>query len=49
MNLANPGVRVLLGGTTIHNSASFLAEIEKLAATGSQAPQVRAHHHHQHI
>jgi vacuolar protein sorting-associated protein 45 len=38
MNTANPGVRVLLGGTTIHNSDSFLAEVHKLASTGPSAP-----------
>ncbi|KAK4294324.1 hypothetical protein Pmani_033039 [Petrolisthes manimaculis] len=27
-NLTNPGVRVMLGGSTIHNSASFLASVE---------------------
>lgn len=28
INLANPGVRVVLGGTTVHNSASFMEEIK---------------------
>jgi len=35
MNTANPGVRVMLGGTTIHNSTSFLEELERLAANGA--------------
>jgi vacuolar protein sorting-associated protein 45 len=42
MNTANPGVRVLLGGTTIHNSDSFLAEVHKLASTGASAPSPAA-------
>ncbi|CAH2229544.1 jg19683, partial [Pararge aegeria aegeria] len=28
INQANPGVRVVLGGTHIHNSASFLEEVK---------------------
>ncbi|KAJ3359676.1 vacuolar protein sorting-associated protein 45 [Kappamyces sp. JEL0680] len=28
LNAANPGVRLLLGGTTIHNSESFLREVQ---------------------
>ncbi|EOD40431.1 Vps45, SM superfamily protein [Emiliania huxleyi CCMP1516] len=40
MNTANPGVRVLLGGTTIHNSASFLEEVKRLpSAGGAPTPQ----------
>jgi len=30
MNAANPGVRILLGGTCVHNCKSFLAELEKM-------------------
>lgn len=33
VNAAVPGIRVVLGGTSIHNSASFLQEVEE--ATGS--------------
>ena len=28
-NEANPGIRVVLGGTTIHSSKSFLEEMEE--------------------
>ena len=28
VNASSPGVRVVLGGTTVHNSASFLEEVE---------------------
>ena len=28
VNASSPGVRVVLGGTTIHNSSSFLEEVE---------------------
>jgi len=30
MNTANPGVRILLGGTCMHNCKSFLDEVDKL-------------------
>ena len=28
INASSPGVRVVLGGTTVHNSASFLEEVD---------------------
>lgn len=28
LNKQNPGIKIILGGTTIHNSASFLEEIQ---------------------
>ena len=28
INASSPGMRVVLGGTTVHNSASFLEEVE---------------------
>jgi len=34
MNAANPGVRILLGGTTIHNSVSFLEELGRMGSRG---------------
>eukprot|EP00112_Aurelia_sp_Birch-Aquarium-sp1_P005793 Seg1658.2 transcript_id=Seg1658.2/GoldUCD/mRNA.D3Y31 product="Vacuolar protein sorting-associated protein 45" protein_id=Seg1658.2/GoldUCD/D3Y31 len=34
LNKANPGVRIILGGTTVHNSESFLEEV-KMATIGS--------------
>ena len=33
MNAQNPGVRVLLGGTTLHNCKSFLGELERMKAS----------------
>lgn len=30
VNASSPGVRVVLGGTTVHNSASFLEEVEEV-------------------
>lgn len=29
LNKQNPGIKIILGGTTIHNSASFLEEIQQ--------------------
>jgi vacuolar protein sorting-associated protein 45 len=40
MNVANPGVRVLLGGTKIHNAESFMEELSKMdggTATGQSS------------
>jgi vacuolar protein sorting-associated protein 45 len=33
MNMEYPGVRIVLGGTTIHNSPSFIEEV-KIATRG---------------
>mmetsp|Transcript_53053 Transcript_53053/g.115821 ORF Transcript_53053/g.115821 Transcript_53053/m.115821 type:complete len:613 (-) Transcript_53053:596-2434(-) len=38
MNSANPGVHVTLGGTTIHNSQSFLQELMKMQQSASAPP-----------
>jgi hypothetical protein len=38
MNAANPGVRVLLGGTTMHNCRSFLGELERMGASPAVPP-----------
>jgi len=35
MNAANPGVRILLGGTCMHNCASFLEEVAKMEGHSS--------------
>ncbi|XP_047517667.1 vacuolar protein sorting-associated protein 45 [Pieris napi] len=40
LNQTNPGVRIILGGTTIHNSTSFLEEI-KYAMQGVQRMHTR--------
>lgn len=29
LNKQNPGIKIILGGTTIHNSTSFLEEIQQ--------------------
>ena len=43
MNAANPGVRIILGGTTIHSGDSFMAELGKLSAPAAgHAPGARA-------
>ena len=31
MNAANPGVKIVLAGTTIHNAESFLSEVAQLS------------------
>lgn len=47
MNAASPGVRIVLGGTAVHNSASFLDEVEEAVdawpepAAGSAAARLR--------
>jgi len=40
MNAANPGVRILLGGTCIHNCKSFLDEIAKMEIHSVAQPSV---------
>ena len=37
MNAANPGVRIILGGTCMHNCESFLAELGKMEGHSSRA------------
>ena len=37
VNASSPGVRVVLGGTSIHNSTTFLEEVED---AGSSCPDV---------
>ena len=34
MNAANPGVRIILAGTTVHNAESFLEELSQLSVGG---------------
>ena len=38
VNASSPGVRVVLGGTSIHNSATFLEEVDDAVANWPQAP-----------
>jgi len=42
MNAANPGVRIVLGGTTVHNSASFLEELAKMPMQSGAPPPAAA-------
>jgi vacuolar protein sorting-associated protein 45 len=37
INAASPGVRIVLGGTTIHNSATFLEEVEEAVSSWPDA------------
>ena len=38
INASTPGVRVVLGGTTIHNGASFLEEVEDAVLSWPEPP-----------
>lgn len=42
MNASVPGVRIVLGGTGVHSSASFMAEVEAVVAGWPDAPPVDA-------
>jgi len=42
VNASSPGVRVVLGGTTVHNSGSFLDEVEKAVDSWPEAPPTTA-------
>jgi vacuolar protein sorting-associated protein 45 len=42
VNASSPGVRVVLGGTSIHNSASFLDEVEEAVDSWPEAPPTSA-------
>ena len=35
MNAANPGVRIILGGTTVHSGDSFVAELARLSGSSA--------------
>ncbi|KAI9808537.1 MAG: hypothetical protein M1825_003686 [Sarcosagium campestre] len=38
VNASSPGVRVVLGGTTVHNSTTFMEEVEDAVATWPEPP-----------
>ena len=38
MNAANPGVRITLAGSTVHNADSFLGELARLGGGGMRPP-----------
>lgn len=42
VNASSPGVRVVLGATRIHNSATFLEEVEDAVGSWPEAPQSSA-------
>ncbi|CAD0058878.1 unnamed protein product [Aureobasidium pullulans] len=42
VNASSPGVRVVLGGTSIHNSGSFLDEVEEAVDSWPEAPPTSA-------
>jgi hypothetical protein len=42
INASSPGVRVVLGGTSIHNSATFLEEVEDAVSSWPEPPPATA-------
>lgn len=42
VNASSPGVRVVLGGTTVHNSTTFLEEMEDAVGSWPEAPPASA-------
>ncbi len=42
INASSPGVRVVLGGTNIHNAATFLEEVEDAISTWPEPPPTTA-------
>jgi hypothetical protein len=42
INASSPGVRVVLGGTSVHNSESFLGEVEETVDGWPQAREATA-------
>jgi vacuolar protein sorting-associated protein 45 len=42
VNASSPGVRVVLGGTTVHNSSSFLEEVEDAVESWPEPPPTSA-------
>lgn len=42
MNASSPGVRIVLGGTTIHNSTTFLEELEDAVSSWPEPPPTTA-------
>lgn len=42
VNASSPGVRVVLGGTTVHNSTSFLEEVEDAVDAWPEPPPTTA-------
>ena len=39
VNASSPGIRVVLGGTSVHNSATFLEDVESAVGAWPEAPQ----------
>ncbi|KAF2012476.1 vacuolar protein sorting-associated protein 45 [Aaosphaeria arxii CBS 175.79] len=42
VNASSPGVRVVLAGTTVHNSSTFLEEVEDVVSSWPEAPATSA-------
>jgi vacuolar protein sorting-associated protein 45 len=42
INASSPGVRVVLGGTTIHNAATFLEEVDDAVSSWPEPPATTA-------
>jgi len=42
MNASSPGIRIVLGGTTVHNSTTFLEEMEDAVSSWPEAPPTTA-------
>lgn len=42
MNASSPGIRVVLGGTTVHNSTTFLEEMEDAVSSWPEPPPTTA-------
>jgi vacuolar protein sorting-associated protein 45 len=42
INASTPGVRIVLGGTTVHNSTTFLEEMEDAVSTWPEPPPTTA-------
>jgi hypothetical protein len=42
MNASSPGIRIVLGGTTVHNSTTFLEEMEDAVSSWPEPPPTTA-------
>lgn len=42
INASSPGIRIVLGGTTVHNSATFLEEMEDAVGSWPEPPPTTA-------
>lgn len=42
LNASSPGVRIVLGGTSVHNSTTFLEEMEDAVSSWPEPPPTTA-------